>query len=286
MESCKSGLPPPVVKPLKVELRPYFRRRKFHRDYDGSWRDCAHSLARLGSTMEVQGAAETRTQIALCFIVAGILAGAASIPVLHFLNDRYRFEPTGLMSTSQALIDNENNARRRGDWLSSALQGGLLGAIFGVFFGAAKGMTKRSFGDALSGALLGGLVGGAAAIPARNAIREFSLYCVSHNLHGLPVSAAVQGLLWAGPILGAAIGLWAATRFQRHGAILGFSTIVAGAIACFLVPAIGEVVFPVDYSDQIAEHFGQSVLTSLLVGGILGVAVAFADRPAPDNSTP
>src|SRR5688500_12981175 len=122
--------------------------------------------------MEVQGAAEPRTQISLCFMIAGILAGAASIPVLHFLNDRYRFEPTGLMSTDQTLIDKENNARRRGDWLSSALQGGVLGAVFGVFFGAAKGMTKRNAGDAVLGAFLGGLVGAAVAIPARNAIRE------------------------------------------------------------------------------------------------------------------
>ena len=189
-----------------------------------------------------------------------------------------------MITTDQTLIDKEIRARASGDLQSSALQGGLMGALFGFLFGAAAGMLNRSASGTLMGAVLGAVVGGAAAIPARNAIRDYALYCVSNNIRGVQVSAATQGLLWLGPVLGAAVGVWAAGNFSRHGLKLAAGAILAGVVASFVVPMVGQLAFPEDYSDHIAEHLGQSVLSSLLVGGLVGLGVAFAARPQPGES--
>jgi len=220
------------------------------------------------------------------FIAAGLLVGLASAPVLHLLNDKYRFEPTGLMHTDPKLIEKERRDRSHGDWLSSTLQGGLLGAIFGIFFAAAEGVRRRSPTRLLMGVIVGGIVGVALGTVGRNLIRDFALYCISNNIRGLTVSAALQGLLWAGPVLGAVVGIWAASGSAREGGKLALAGIVALAAACFVIPMLGQTIFPEDYTDRLpAEHWGQSGLAAGLAGLIVGTGIAFAARPVLKESS-
>ena len=241
-------------------------------------------LGRSGSSMEEHGA-QPASRIAFGFIVAGILAGIAAFPVLHFLNDHYRFEPTGQMSSNQAEIEKEQNARSRGDFLSNALQGALLAAAFGVCFGIAGGFHSGSLGRGLLSAVVGSGVGAALATFGRQAVRDFSLYCISNDVRGLHVSVALQALVWIGSIAGAALAMLVAMGFDRRGWTLAGCALASGLVGCLLAPVLGQIAFPVDYSDRIAENLGQSALTAVTVGTVVGIGTAFAAMPGTKESS-
>jgi len=216
------------------------------------------------------------------FLAAGLLAGAASFPALHHLNDRYRVEPSGSMDPK--VIEKEVQARTAGDWKSSALQGAVIGAIFGALFGLAEGLRHRVLGRGLIGGLVGAAVGAVIAIPCRNAVRQLALYFISNDMHGLHVSAATQGLLWFGPMLGAAVALRVAapTKWEGNGLFVG--AIIGGLVACFAVPIAGQIAFPIDYQDHVANHIGQSAMTTVIVGLLVGLGAAFTVRPPEKES--
>jgi hypothetical protein len=228
----------------------------------------------------------TNTNVWVYFLLAGFVAAAAAAPALHLLNDRHRFEPTGSMSTDPAVVAKERRDRTRGDWWSSAEQGGLIGAVFGVVFAVAAGLQAGSSGRAPFGGLLGGGIGFALGMIGRNLLRDFSLYAISNDWRGLHVNAASQALLWGGAIVGAALGVWAARGFSRLGGTMALGTFVGGAIACFAIPIVGETALPLDYSNTLPfEHWGQSILSALVAGLCIGIGAAFAARGPQGGSS-
>jgi len=89
-----------------------------------------------------------------------------------------------------------------------------------------------------------------------------------------------------GPVLGAVAGIGAASRSSGEGGKFAVAAVIAGVVACFAIPMIGQTVFPEDYTDRLPpEQWGQSALAAMLAGLVTGAGIAFAARPAAKESS-
>ena len=233
----------------------------------------------------------------LVFLVAGLVAGGASLALVVVLQDYYRVPPE---MESISPIDEAGQARLRVARAEVATKNlyltvGLLGALVGGILGLAGGIRDRSFGRILAGLLLGVLLGGglgvASAYLAPEQVRPLvqrvvprdAPYETRQNVKMFS-TMAVHATIWG--LIGIAGACAATAPARRAGPVLksALAAFVAAALTMMVYQVLLGNLFEVSRFELILPRdTGPMLLWTVPTALLIGLAIGRASAAAPET---